>query len=135
MATKGKGTKPKIEIDLDKVEGFAAVGCTIEQIAINLGVSEATLYNRMAEEKEAGEEAETRGIRGAIARGKMKGITTIENSLFQAAKTDWRAASFWLCNRASDKWQSMNKVEMTGKGGAPIQPPSINVNFVKPDEC
>lgn len=133
MATKSKGTKPKIEIDLEKVESFAAVGCSIEQIAINLGVSQATLYNRMAEEKEAGEEAEARGIRGAIARGKAKGITTIENSLFQAAKTDWRAASFWLCNRASDKWQSMNKVEVSGRNGSPLQPPSINVNFVKPD--
>lgn len=127
MATEKKGTKPRIEIDIEKVEGFAAVGCSIEQIAINLGVSEATLYNRMAEEKEAGEEAETRGIRGAIARGRMKGITTIENSLFQAAKVDWRAASFWLCNRAPDKWQSMNKIEMTGKGGTPLQPPVFNI--------
>ena len=133
--TVNKKSKSRIEIDLDKAESFAAVGCSIEQIAVNLGISERTIYNRMAEEKKAGEDAEHAGISGAIARGTMKGITAIENSLFKAAQEDWRAASFWLCNRASDKWQSMNKVEMTGKGGAPIQPPSINVNFVKPDEC
>lgn len=124
MATDSKQkSKQRIEIDLAKVESFAAVGCTIEQIAINLGVSDRTLYNRMAEEKETGGS----GIADAIARGRMKGITTIENALFKAAQEDWRAASFWLCNRAPDKWQSMNKVEMTGKNGAPIAPPVFNI--------
>ena len=125
--TVNKKSKGRIEIDLEKVESFAAVGCTIEQIAVNLGISDRTLYRRIEEENQLGEEAKMSGLSGAIARGKAKGITTIENSLFQAAKTDWRAASFWLCNRASDKWQSMNKVEMTGKGGTPLQPPVFNI--------
>ena len=123
--TVNKKSKTRIEIDLEKVESFAAVGCTIEQIAINLGISDRTIYNRMAEEKKAGEDAERAGISGAIARGKMKGITAIENSLFKAAQEDWRAASFWLCNRAPDKWQSMNKIEMTGKDGSPLNTPQV----------
>lgn len=127
MSTTVKKSKTRIEIDLEKVESFAAVGCSIEQIAINLGISDRTLYRRIEEEKQLGEEAKMSGLSAAIARGKMKGITAIENSLFKAAQEDWRAASFWLCNRASDKWQSMNKVEMTGKGGTPLQPPVFNI--------
>lgn len=120
MATTVKRkTKPKIEIDLVKVESLAAVGCTIEEIAASLGITDRTIYRRMQEEKS--------GVSEAITRGRMKGITTIENALFKAAQEDWRAASFWLCNRANDKWQSMNKIEMTGKNGAPIQPPVFNI--------
>ena len=42
-------TKPKIIPDLGQVEALAANGLTQEQIALALGISEKTLYNRKRE--------------------------------------------------------------------------------------
>ena len=57
-------TKPKIEIDLAKVEALASRLLTKEQIAISLGISEATFYNRQGENLE---------ILEAIKRGREVG--------------------------------------------------------------
>ena len=58
-------TKPKIEIDLAKVEVMAANGLTQQQIADSLGISVSTLYGRKRENEEFEE---------AIKRGKAKGM-------------------------------------------------------------
>lgn len=121
MATTVKRkTKPKIEIDLVKVESLAAVGCTIEEIAASLGITDRTIYRRMQEEKSE--------LSEAITRGRAKGIANVENALYKKAmEGDVGAIKFYLCNRSSDNWSSMNKIEMTGKNGAPIQPPVFNI--------
>ena len=125
MATAVKRkTKPKIEIDLAKVESLAAVGCSIEEIAASMGISARTIHNRMKEEN-----AE---IAEAITRGRAKGIASVENALYKKCiEGDVGAIKFYLCNRSPDSWSSMNKVEMTGKGGTPLQPPAITVEFIK----
>ena len=56
-------TKPKIQIDLAKVEQFAQVCDNEEEIALALGVSYSTLLNRKKESED---------FREAIKRGKAK---------------------------------------------------------------
>lgn len=125
MATTVKRkTKPRIEIDLAKVESLAAIGCTIEEIAASLGISDKTIYRRMQEQKSE--------LSAALTRGRAKGIANVENALYKKAmEGDVGAIKFYLCNRAPDSWSSMNKIEMTGKNGAPINPPAITVEFIK----
>ena len=53
-------TKPKIELDIQKVEELAGLGLTKEEIALSLGVSYSTL-NRRAKEFEEVETAIQRG--------------------------------------------------------------------------
>ena len=113
-------TKPKIEINIGQVERLAAIGCTLEEICLNLGFSYSTLNRRKKEMKE---------LEDAITRGKAKGVREIENALFKRAQEgDVHAIKFWLCNR-TDKWSSIYKTEVTGANGTPLQPPVINVVF------
>ena len=117
MAT--RKTKPRIEIDIAKVESFAAVGCSMEQIAANLGIAPSTLYSRVKENGEIGE---------AITRGRAKGVAKVANALFQKAMDgDVNAQKYYLGNRDPENWASLNKVEMTGKDGIPLQPPVFNI--------
>lgn len=112
--------RPKIEINIGQVERLAAIGCTLEEIALNLGIDVRTLYNKRKISSEISE---------AITRGKAKGVREIENALFKKAQEgDVQAMKFWLCNR-TDKWSSVYKTEVTGANGAPLQPPVINVVF------
>jgi len=70
-------TKPKIQIDLAKVESLAANGLTQEQIAAALGISERTLRSR---------KGEIADFADAIKRGKAKGIALVTNKLMESIK-------------------------------------------------
>lgn len=119
-------SKQRIQIDLKKVEALAAIGCTHEEICLNLGISERTLYRRKNDMAEMAE---------AIKRGQAMGIREIENALFKKAKEgNTTAQIFFLANRAPDRWKSVNRTEVTGAGGTPISAPVINVEFVESNE-
>ncbi len=116
MATKKtvklkRKTKPKIEIDLDKVEVLASRGLSNEQIAYALGICERTLYNN---KKESAEFAD------AIKRGKASGITKVANALMKKAiGGDTTAMIFFLKSQA--QWRETNRTELTGADGNAIQ--------------
>ena len=96
-----KRTKPKIEIDLAKVEVMAANGLTQQQIADSLGISVSTLYGRKRESEEFEE---------AIKRGKAKGVAVVTNELMKQVKSgNVTAMIFFLKARAG--WRE--KVEVS----------------------
>lgn len=96
-------TKPKIQIDLAKVEAFAARGLSQEQIADALGISERTLRNRKQESSEFAE---------AIKRGQSKGIAQVANALFEKVKGgDTTAMIFFLKARAG--WKEAQRLEIS----------------------
>lgn len=65
-------TKPKIEIDLKKVESLAGLGLSRQQIADALGISQTTLYDRQRESAE---------FVDAIKRGKAQRVGYVANKL------------------------------------------------------
>lgn len=109
--TKAKSkTRPRIQIDLKKVEEFAARGLTQEQIANALGISERTLYER---KKDSADFAD------AIKRGQSKGIAEVANVLFQKAITgETAAAIFFLKARAG--WSEKQELQIEG-GEKPVK--------------
>lgn len=104
-------TKPKIEIDLEKVEQYAQVCDNEEEIALALGVSYSTLLNRKKESAE---------FRDAIKRGKAKANVFVGGRLMSLIKEGNAAATiFWL--KAKCGWREIQRTELTGADGKPIQ--------------
>jgi len=105
-------TKPKIHIDLAKVESLAANGLTQEQIASALGISESTLTKRKKENTD---------FTDAIKRGKAKGIALVTNKLMESIKGgNMTGMIFFLKTQAG--WKETNVQEHTGANGKDLIP-------------
>jgi len=105
-------TKPKIQIDLAKVESLAANGLTHEQIAAALGISESTLTKRKKENTD---------FTDAIKRGKAKGIALVTNKLMESIKGgNMTGMIFFLKTQAG--WKETNVQEHTGANGTALIP-------------
>lgn len=96
-------TKPRIEIDLAKVEALASRGLTKQQIADALGVSQTTFYARQKESEEFEE---------AIKRGQAKGVASVSNKLYESAmRGEAWAVCFFLKTKGG--YKETQKLEMT----------------------
>jgi len=94
-------TKPKIKIDLAKVESLAANGLTQEQIALALGISETTLYANKRENAD---------LADAIKRGQAKGVAVVTNKLMESIKGgNMTGMIFFLKCRAG--WKETQVIE------------------------
>lgn len=69
-------TKPRIQIDITRVQELAGRGLTRAEIAAVLGISETTLYNRRRESEE---------FDAAIKSGKAIAAQEVANALYQKA--------------------------------------------------
>ena len=105
MAKRGR---PPLIIDealLKKVEGLAAQGLTKTEIALSIGIHIGTLHKKKAENDDLNE---------AIKRGEAKGIATIANALFIAAKGGHVVAQiFFLKNRSPENWKDRHYIDET----------------------
>ena len=112
-------TKPKIKIDLAKVEALASRLLTKEQIAISLGISVDTLYSRQRENQD---------FQDAIKRGREKGVATIANKLVESAIAgNTTAQIFVLKTHGGQEWKDKQDVNLSSD-----QPISIRlVNDLK----
>ena len=100
-------TKPKIEIDLAKVEALASKLLSKEQIAISLGISNATLYNRQLENVEFLE---------AIKRGRQKGVALVAEKLVNSAiDGNTTAQIFVLKTHGGPDWKDRQDVNLSGE--------------------
>jgi len=85
---------------------MAGRGLTVNQIAICLGVSPATIYNKQAQYLEFLE---------TIKKGKAVGVSKVTNALFQNATVnkDNVAIIYYLNNRDKDNWSNKHEVATT----------------------
>ncbi|HDR1805538.1 helix-turn-helix domain-containing protein [Pasteurella multocida] len=96
-------TKPKIEIDLARVEALASNGLTQQQIADALGISERTLRDRKSNSADFAD---------AIKRGKAKGIAFVTNKLMEQIKSgNTTAMIFFLKSQAG--WKEKQEIDLT----------------------
>ena len=108
------GGRPPFEVTpalLKKVEKFASLGLTEEQIAINLGWSYRTLITKKQKYSQ---------FLQAIQAGKAKGISAVSNAVFESAMGGCVSnQQFYLKNRAPDQWEDVTKrVVSEGKPNA-----------------
>lgn len=104
--------KPTPEV-INKVEGLAARGLTLGQIAHCLGISYETLRKKKKEHEEFAE---------AIRTGQARGLLEIANALFEKAKGgDTIAMIFFLKSRDPANWHERLILEQSGPGGGPIE--------------
>ena len=106
---KRKIGRPKFEITeaiCAKAEHLASKGLTVDQKAAVFGVSDATIYERQAENPD---------FYDALKRGRAAGIVDVTNALYEKATVDKdnTAMIFWLKNRAGwvDKQETTTTVE------------------------
>lgn len=107
-------SQPKIQIDIKQVERLAALGDSLEEIAESLGISVKTLSRRRAEMSE---------LSDAIKRGRRKGLTIVENTLFKMATSGENTAAtiFYLKTRAGQKWCERQQVDVTNNQPVRLQ--------------
>ena len=98
---KGKYQKWLEPDNLILLEGWARGGLTDEQIAKNMGVSVATLYNWKSKYLE---------ILEALKKGKEVVDFEVENALLQSALNgNVTAQIYWLNNRKPEQWRNKPK--------------------------
>lgn len=94
-------TKPRIQIDLRKVEEYAQVCDNEEEIANALGISYSTLQSRKRENEE---------FKTAIKRGKAKANVFVGGKLMEKIKAgDTACTIFYLKARCG--WRETQKIE------------------------
>ena len=120
MTAKGKSEQPaKIgrpsgaeKLDLEQVEGLAAMGLTDQEIATFLKVSVRTLHRWKARED----------FCHALKAGKLKADLNVTRSLYDQARgnpekgifPNVTAGIFWLKNRRPDLWRERSEVDHSG---------------------
>lgn len=122
---KGKYQKWLEPESLILLEGWARDGLTDEQIAKNMGISVATLYNwkntylEILEALKKGKEVIDNIVENALlkrALGYRYDEVTIEDGIevkrvTKEVQPDTTAQIFWLKNRRPDKWRDKQKEE------------------------
>lgn len=87
------------------LEGWARDGLSIEQIAHNMGIDDATLYRWKNKSNDICE---------AIKKGKEVVDFEVENALYKnALNGNVTAQIFWLKNRQKEKWREKQEVAVS----------------------
>lgn len=97
----------KVVIDLEKIESYAAIGLTREQVAHNLGFTSRTWQNYNKDGS----------LEEAYMRGKSKGISVIANALYKKARDGNTTAQIYFlkCNG----WKEESSIDINNN--SPIQ--------------
>ncbi len=114
---KGYEARPITQEDIDRIEKFAAVGLTNDQMSALLGISPATFDRRIQKNK---------ALKAAILKGRSNAIFNVGVSAYQQAVSGKTPAMtmFYLKCRAG--WKETVVNEHMGKDGD-----AINLSFTE----
>ena len=107
-------TKPKIQLDVDKIRQLAAEGRSQRQIAALLGVCEDTLTAR---------KQDTPAVAEALRDGYAESIVKVEDTLFKMATSGTCVAAtiYWLKCRCPERWNDRQQIEVMSNTPVQIQ--------------
>src|SRR4051812_47236813 len=101
--------RPRIELDILRIEELAAQGLTQAEICLVIGISESLLYKSKAENTVLGD---------AIKRGKAKAASEISNTLYRMAQSGDLGAIVWY---EKTRRGLTDKVQQEHSGGLTIK--------------
>ncbi len=101
--------RPRIEIDISRVEAYAAQGLTQAEICLCLGISETTLYAR---------KNESAVFEDAIKSGRAKAASAVADKLYQMAVSGDLGAIVWY---EKTRRGLSDKVQQDYSGGLTIK--------------
>ncbi len=104
--------RPKLDIDISRVEQLAAQGLTQAEICLCLGISEKTLERR---------KSELAVLSDAIKRGRAKAASEVANVLYLKATKDKDLGAIIWYEKTRRGLSDRQAVEHSGPAGAPIQ--------------
>ncbi len=112
---------------------YLRTGAFIETAASAAGISKQTLYSWLRAGRKKGADKKLRKFwrdtREAMAMSEVQAI----NQIAQAAQDgQWQAAAWHLERKYPDRW-GRQRLEVTGKDGAPLDTGIARVTFVLPD--
>lgn len=130
---KGKYLEWLTKEGLLKIEGWARYGLTDEQIAENIGINPATIYEwkkkypEISETLKKGKEVVDRQVENALLKRALgyeykettKELTdegmTVTKIVTKQQTPDTTAQIFWLKNRKPNEWRDKKETELSGK--------------------
>ena len=99
-----------VDVDLERVQELASRGLTLEQIAVALGISPRTLYNRRRKFAE---------VADAIKKGRALGVAAVASKLWEAAMAgNITAIIFYLKTRGG--WSEKAQIDVSIDSGRRI---------------
>ena len=127
---KGKYQEWTTEEGLTKIEGWARDGLTDEQIAHNMGITRATLYEwkkkfpDISDTLKRGKEVVDRQVENALLKNALgyhytEETVTNKGNVVKVTKfkePNTTAQIFWLKNRKPAEWREKQEVEQHTKG-------------------
>lgn len=106
----------------DKIVNAIGAGNYQDAAARYAGISETTYYRWMSEAREPGASKELREFRDAVEKARAdaeaRNVALIQNA---AQNGTWQAAAWWLERSHPQKWGRINRTEISGPDGGPIE--------------
>lgn len=129
MATAGRKTKLTPELQ-EKFIRAQRAGNWVETCCDYVGINPDTYYEWMkrgerGEKRDAIYVAFAEAVRTARASAEIESVARIRVS---GQNGNWRADAWYLERSHPDRWGT-KRVEVTGKGGAPLHPPAPTLNL------
>lgn len=133
---------------LPKIKGWARDGLSNKQIAHNIGINEKTLYVWIKKYPEFGnalkvsKEVADYEVENALHKEATGYYYTEQNvsntgevvEVEKYARPKVSAQKYWLNNRQKGKWSSIERKEISGPDGGPIETKSTNLENLSDEE-
>lgn len=114
----GRPSKFSAEL-LDTICKGVRLGLSYERAAENAGVGRTILHRWMT--AEASGDLRFGGVTDALAKARAEGETRLLARVIKAGEEDWRAAAWILERRHPENYARMERREITGRDGGPVQ--------------
>lgn len=131
QSVRGADTRLNEEVH-EKIVALLKKGNYLETAAVSVGIDRVTLRAWIQQGVQ-----DPTGIYGQFARdcdqAQMEWEASANEALAEAGKTDWRATYARLQSRFPERWnpQRINRLEVSGPGGAPIEVDSTRDRLAK----
>lgn len=104
---------------MSRIEELITAGCSMRETATVVGLDYSTVMKWMRRGREA-KSGDYFQFFHRVTRARERCTASLTEFIQNAAPQDWRAAAWMLERRAPKRWTKTQSVEVSGRGGGPI---------------